>query len=385
MNSNTYILAQPMAVIFAHGYCVLMLLMGCNSVGPSQPSSVNPFTDLAPIELNGEAQPVTSEIMSLGAFEAGQVIEIQVDGQAVESALLLLADPDEQGAGVVVGGGPSGQRVMHRIPTAGDYFAFVLLEDTTGAASEPASIQVELGDPDFRPPQRQVVQVLFEDGYLTDPGLFDPESGTPDDLAFLNGISATVQQGIVDQLKRIFEGTPVEIIDENDPEPDEPFSRLTFSPDRVISDRDDASDVVLILPGLEFPECEARVTYGEVLPGGARPDPGNSIRDDEAVVYVGSFQGRGENCRTAVVNSLNFVILALSQTGAHEIGHLVGLFHIGNIDIMNRATLAAQRELDFDRGQVEVVNGGRLEVLTSVIQDPDLYFESVFDVETGAQ
>jgi len=125
---------------------------------------------------------------------------------------------------------------------------------------------------------------------------------------------------------------------------------------------------------------------------------GNRVLDDEAVVYVGSFQGRGENCRFAVINSVNNVILALARTAAHEIGHLVGLYHVPLTDIMERApTLSFQRELDFNRGQIvldrgrplqtsevdNVINGG-LEVLfepvvlTTIIQDPEFYFRIIF-------
>jgi hypothetical protein len=88
-----------------------------------------------------------------------------------------------------------------------------------------------------------------------------------------------------------------------------------------------------------------------------------------------------------VINSLNNVVLTLSQTAAHEIGHLVGLRHVEQIDIMNRsATLAFQRELVLVRGQVQfdrVANGTLVsEVLTTIIQDPNIYFQSMFDVES---
>ena len=111
---------------------------------------------------------------------------------------------------------------------------------------------------------------------------------------------------------------------------------------------------------------------------------GNQKLDDEAVVYVGSFQGRGETCRSAATDSVNNVVLTLAQTAAHEIGHLVGFYHTQLIDIMNRsATLGFQRELNFERGQIEieVQRNGQIitEALTTVIQEPALYFLTNFD------
>ena len=162
--------------------------------------------------------------------------------------------------------------------------------------------------------------------------------------------------------------------------------RLTFSPQRQLADADDINDAALPPPDPSRPECQVRVVFGEVLPRGTNVDPGNHVRDDAAVVYVGSFQGRGEACWTSAVSSLNNVVLALTQTAAHEIGHLVGLFHVEQIDIMNRsATLAFLRNLEFARGQIQLdrLRDGQVisEVFPSIVQEPQRYFEAVFAVE----
>ena len=88
-----------------------------------------------------------------------------------------------------------------------------------------------------------------------------------------------------------------------------------------------------------------------------------------------------------MTNSVTAVSLTLAQVGAHEIGHLLGLQHVDQIDIMNRsATIAfSTRELDFSRGQLQFdfISGSELQsfVFTSLIQDPEAYFDAVFGAE----
>jgi hypothetical protein len=343
---------------------------------------VNPFRDLPPIELDGEARDLTAELAPLGALEEGKVIRTHVRGEDIEHVLVLTEDELADDAGVIVGGGPANAAFDYRIPADGRYFVFVQFAAGNDTA-EDVTLAVGPGDAGFRPPARQVVQVVFEQGYLTDPGLFDPVDGTEADRQFLEDISPQVQAEIMTTLTRIFVGTPVEIIDESAPAPDRPFSRLRFVGDRVLTQAQNVTDTAFPPPDPSRPQCQVRVTFGEVLPSGTPFDAGNRVPDDEAIVYVGSMQGRGEECWTAVINSLNNVILSLAQTAAHEIGHLVGLQHVDQIDIMNRtATLAFQRELSMARGQVviETISGGEAvtSVLTTIVQDPDLYFGSNF-------
>ena len=77
------------------------------------------------------------------------------------------------------------------------------------------------------------------------------------------------------------------------------------------------------------------------------------------------------------------MVRPLGQTAAHEIGHLLGLFHVEQIDLMNRtATLAFLRELTLARGQIQLDTHGAeagTEVFTSIIQDPAVYFRTMFD------
>ncbi len=361
-----------------------LLLLALTSCGFTLVPVVNPFTDLEPVPIDGVARAMAADIVPLGDLDAGQVIDVRVDGDTVLFVLILKEDESSSDAGVMVGGGPAGATFSYRISEVGRYFVFARFDPQAGAAARQATIAVSFGDPTFTPPDRQVVQVVFEDGYLSEPGLFDPESMSSEDQQLLRDISGVVAADIAASLQRIFEGTPIVVLGPGDALPaDEPVSRLTYSPQRVLAEDQSEADAALPPPDPTRPECQVRVVFGEVLPAGTLQDIGNRIRDDAAVVYTGSFQGRGETCRTTATDSINNMVLALAQTGAHEIGHLVGLLHVEQVDIMNRtATLAFLRELMFQRGQVQVerVAGGEVvtEVLTTVIQDPELYLRANF-------
>ena len=358
-------------------------LAGCDPGVPPITGAVNPFADLLVIERDGVSRPLTADVVPLGFLDRDDVIRLEVRVEAVEAVLILMSDETSDETGVIVGGGPPFVPFDYRVQVAGDYFAFVQFDPTADAAARTGTITAGPGDPAFEPPSRQIVRVEFADGYLADPGLFDPTTMPVSNQAFLESISDVVQAEIVTTLRRIFDGTPIEIIDEHDAPPSEPFSRLRFLPDRVLADEQNVFDAALPPSDPTRPQCRVRVVFGEILPAGTRQDVGNRILDDEAVVYVGSFQGRGETCHTAATDSINNVVMALAQTGAHEIGHLVGLYHVEQVDVMNRsATLAFLRELALARGQIQVERliGGQVvsEVLPAIVQDPGLYFRTAF-------
>jgi hypothetical protein len=367
-----------------YGVVVLagLLMGGCPDFPfPSEP--LNPFRDLPPIPMDGRPYDVANTIVPLGELKPGDVIRVEVNGETVNDVLVLVEDAEFEEAGVLAGGGPPNEPFDYRVNIASRYYLFVYFDPSVVASQRLATVAVGPGPADYAPPSRQYVQLFFAPSFLSEPGLFDPVSGTPDEQQFLVDISPQVQAQIVDYLRGLFADTPVVVLAPDDPPPPGPVSRLTFMPDRVLAAEQDIVDAALPPPDPTRPECQERVVFGEILPRGDMQDTGNRTPDDQAVVYVGSFQGRGETCRTAAINSVNNIVLTLSQTGAHEIGHLVGLWHVEQTDIMNRsATLAFQRELSLMRGQVqiellyrgEVIN----EVLTTVVQDPAVYFRAVF-------
>jgi hypothetical protein len=361
----------------------LLIIAGCPGTVPMG-APLNPFRDLPAIPFTGEPQPLTSTITPLGIFAKGEVFDLFVMGTGLQSVLILTEDQNFEEAGVIAGGGRPDATIRYRVQVPGRYFAFTQFDPQIDPAQRVGTISIAPGDPAFRPPQKQNVQIHFAEGFLHDPGLFDPVSGTEDEQDLLESISDQVAGEIVDRLRTIFAGAPIEILVEGDPLPAGPVSQLTFLPDRVLAENQDVTDAALPPPDPSRPECAVRVIFGELLPRGSGQDPGNQVLDDEAIVYVGSFQGRGESCRTAATDSVNNIVLSLAQTGAHEIGHLVGLYHTELIDVMNRsATLAFQRELEFERGQIQIEGlrdgQGVTEALTTVIQDPTLYFQANFE------
>ncbi|HRX87067.1 MAG TPA: hypothetical protein P5572_18740, partial [Phycisphaerae bacterium] len=236
----------------------------------------------------------------------------------------------------------------------------------------------------------QFVRVTFDEDFLTGPGMFDPVDGTEDDRALLESLAPLVRSEIVERLRTIFADTPIVILGPEDAATNGPVAELHYAADRVEAEDQTAVDAALPPPDPTRPQCQTRVVFGEVLPRGGLLDPGNRVLDDRAVVYVGSFQGRGEACWTAAINSTSSMVLTLAQSGAHEIGHLVGLHHVEQVSLMNRtATLAFLRELGFARGQIQferVLDGEVVsEVVPAVVQDPQAYFRAIFAPRDAAE
>ncbi len=382
MGASTRLRRTATALSFAW----MAALAGC-PLTPPEPQPINPFADLTPVPLDGQPRAVASTITPLGEHDEGDVIRVFAEGDRIESLLLLAADDEIEQAGRIAGGGLANTSLLFRIPERGRYFVFLQFESPNDEEPDRATLSVSVETTETVPPRRQSVVIRFEDGYLSQPGLFDPDSGTEDERTFLESISGQVRDEIITRLERIFDGTGVDIVDDRSEIPAPPFSTVTFSPQRVVTtDAPLAVDAALPIDSADG-ECQDLVIFGEVLPRGTPPDPGNRILDDDAVVYVGSFQGRGESCRTAAVNSVNNIVLGLAQTAAHEIGHLVGLNHIALIGIMDRSpSRAFQRELTFQRSQIltqSKVDGPDGEpqvlttVLTTIVQDPEFYFNAV--------
>jgi hypothetical protein len=341
----------------------LGLSTSCNQV--VLPGS-NPFTNLTPLNFNGLRQRIVSEVSPLGSFAVGTVLSINVDSDKGDGVYILRLDEGRNDAGVIINGGLIGQTFMHRVNQAGPLFLFL-----DAPADAIAGATLGFGNASYQKPPGQNIVVEFETDFLAD-GLFDPATNTQADRDFLSSIEPTVQDGVLDRLLEIFAGTGVTIIGPNEARPAE-FSLLTISGQRVLGEG---------LDGLPVSGCDDIVLFGEVLPRGTKVDPGNQNQTDSAAVYTGSFRGTGTCDPGLVVNSTNNIINALALGGAHEVGHLMGLNHTALDGLMSATpSFAIQRQLSFQRSQIALDQGQGLQVFTSVIQDPAIYFENVFSGE----
>lgn len=369
---------------------------------------LNAFTELAAIRFSEAEQSVSNKVVPIGFRQRGEVIRLRVVGNGVRDVFILAKDTRVENsssvsAGRIAGGGPANELFQHRIAEDNDYFVYLLFDASVPRISRRAGVVFLPGEPDFRPPSVQRVVVSFEPDFLIAPTSSDDEAMlfTDDEATLLRSISETVRVGILDRLRDVFAGTPIEVHDEADGLPESPYSKVTFKADRVLAEIGPSgalTDSVAPLAAAGGDDCDAPVVFGELLPRGAPTDTGNQILDDSAAVYVGSFAGESAACRTATFNSVNNLVFGLSRTAAHEIGHLIGLQHVPGFDIMQRSPdLSAQRDLSFGRGLI-VIDGeapederdegvlpgaSRLFLffgLSNVIQDPDLYFRANFDV-----
>lgn len=381
---RTSLIGKPSAGLAALPF-MLLAFSGCPGANDSN-DPYNPFQDLPPIEYSGRPIDLESEIVPLGLLEEGQVLQIRVTGDYVQAVLILAEDDEFEEAGRLAGGGPPDTSFLYRARIPAKYYLYVLFQRGVSEFFREATAAVELGDETYSPPAAQPVRVHFDDDFIR--GLHDPIDGTTDELDFLDSISDEVRRQVIERLESIFAGTPIEILDAEDPVSGEDESTLRFRRDTRLADDEDVLDVFLPDPDDLHPECESpRVVFGRIVnsEGVSDMDVGNQNHADAAEVFVGSFQGEGATCRTAVINSISTIVLGLSHTAAHEIGHLVGLFHVPLTDIMERSpTLAFQRELSFRRGQVlldyQLPRSNEIEttVLTTVYQDPDFYFQAAF-------
>jgi hypothetical protein len=375
------------ATTFKSGLCQSLLTTGLAALptitGCPLPwdgaSSMNPFTDLPPIPMTGQATLLDYNVAPLGQLQAGQAINVLVTGEQIQSVLILKGDADQQAVGLLAGGGIAGETFEHIINVTGDYYVFVLFEPDTLSLQQRAWLTVSLAAEPSESPRTQPVVIEFEDDFLTSPGLVDPTTFTSEQVQLLADIEPIVKEGILTRLRTIFADTPIEIYSQADALPEDEYSRVIISPQRKLADSTDYFDA--IVPPVESADatCHDLVLFGELLDTEHYIDIGNHNRSDEAIVYVGSFQGRGERCQTAATDSVNHIVLGLAHTAAHEIGHLVGLFHVPLPDVMNRSpSLAFQRELSISQGQLVIESASGNFILTDVVQDPATYFAAIF-------
>ena len=297
------------------------------------------------------------------------MIEVAVESELATQAYVLEPDGQRDGAGVIVGGGPINEPFLHRVKQDGRLFLYV------HPPNDPrGTIALSAGPADYAGPTGQVIAVKFEEDFLV-VGLFDGDADDEAARQRLADIEPIVREGIIERLSEVFSGTGVTIVAAGEGQRPADQSLLTYRGRReFVSDQ--GQDTISVIG------CADSVIFGEVLSSGGQIDAGNRDPNDEAIVYVGSFRGTGACDPGLVLNSTNNIINALTITGTHETGHLLGLTHTALAGIMSPTpTVAFQRQLALQRSQIvwdPDADAQQLEVVTNVIQDPDVYFARLF-------
>ena len=218
-------------------FCLSVFLTAMSCINTPLPNTgiLNPFTELPAITPDGTPHDLTANIVPLGPLERNDVIRIDASGPNIVAVFILIRDD-------IVGGGPANTPFQYRIQTDNDYYVFIQFSATATALQRTGTIAVAPGDPTYRPPSQQRVLITFEQGYLHSPGRVYPDSDPPENQTLLASISDTVRHEVIRKLRTIFADTPIQIVSEDDPAPAEPFSRVTFSPKRILAAEQDVTD-----------------------------------------------------------------------------------------------------------------------------------------------
>jgi hypothetical protein len=345
------------------------------------------------IPSDGRTYATTDELITLGEHTAGTQLRISVESECVHAFFIL------DSAGDILDGGTPAALIEFGMMDSDRYFMYldpgleascsadVTLTVRQAAApihSEPQAFVLDFGGADGvqLSGDEQIGSLLPMDlGTLVDltdlpEWLLGDEADSSDDIdpskaqTFLHEVQPVVEELILERLVALFESYSIQVV--ADPaELDEAtsFSTIYFT-SSVGPPYCDPFDTLLIVSEQES-DCAIgdRILYGTA---GRLTDIGNRIRDDDAVVYVGSFGGENlEVLSTDVASLAN----ALAAAAAHEMGHLLGLQHtFHSSDVMwGRPSNAAIREIGFVRCQAVI---GEF-IVPYVYQNPDRYLRRI--------
>ncbi len=343
----------------------------CSPIACSLQPTIPLPADLEPqrILATGLLTPISHWLLDIGHLVPGDKATITIRSRNSPAVFVL------DSSGNIMDGAQTLETLIFVADAQDDYF---LLLEAPGQPSQWGSISLTVRAGQPMPERFPQVFVLNFDGAdsveLSDGQVFTQLSpmdltafgSTDDERAFLAEIEPAIRGLICDRLNAVFVSYGMTVFESADEAGPGVFSTVYFTGD-LGPPSDDLFDTTEARPATG-PDGFAEPLW--ILYGAAGADLGNHVPDDDAIVFVGSFIGQ-----RLLEMSINDMVNIFAHSAAHEMGHLLGLYHVfRRSDIMwGRPNVAFSRDIDFGRAQVVFGNN----LVEFLFQDPDRYLRRI--------